>query len=316
MKSTLLALFLSTVSVSSYVQKNIKLAAPNGKHELVASDEADVGNAPFDGVSFSFSGDPAGNGGPLLAGSGAVLSEPTLYTQFYGTGDSWTAANVVIYTDFMTNVGASSYMASTRGSPFGAQGVKFGGHRIVNGGKGHKDLSSVAYSQNVIDGQVTLFAPTVDTQGIYALVVDQEKSQYMKTTPGNRYGVKWCGYHSVNSHGASQYTYAVVGTGGACTWDVGKKFWSVNGNDVDYSISVLAHQIQSTVTDPWLNSWKDAEGKENGDKCSAWPGVASLVNGPGSEGPIFNAEIGESQYLIQTHYDQVTNTCPKKIWKN
>ena len=38
---------------------------------------------------------------------------------------------------------------------------------------------------------------------------------------------------------------------------------------VDSMISVLAHELAETGSDPLLNAWYDSAGNENGDKC-AW----------------------------------------------
>ena len=38
---------------------------------------------------------------------------------------------------------------------------------------------------------------------------------------------------------------------------------------VDSMISVLAHELAETGSDPLINAWYDASGNENGDKC-AW----------------------------------------------
>lgn len=86
---------------------------------------------------------------------------------------------------------------------------------------------------------------------------------------------KYCGWHSYStvstSSGSKALKYGFIGNPsrslGSCTYQTTS---SPNGNPgVDAMVSVIAHELDETVTDPQLNAWYNAQGSENGDMC-AW----------------------------------------------
>jgi len=86
---------------------------------------------------------------------------------------------------------------------------------------------------------------------------------------------KYCGWHTYTTmstaSGAQAIKYGFIGNPsrsiGSCTYQTNS---SPNNNPgVDAMVSVIAHELDETVTDPQLNAWYNAQGGENGDMC-AW----------------------------------------------
>jgi hypothetical protein len=93
------------------------------------------------------------------------------------------------------------------------------------------------------------------------------------------------------------------GTGSTCTYPNGI---TVNGDaPLDTMISVVAHELVETVTDPEGTTWMDANGYENADKCVWRYGNAQLL----PTGARYNVAVGSQKYLIQDNWDLNKNTC-------
>ena len=60
-------------------------------------------------------------------------------------------------------------------------------------------------------------------------------------------------------------------------------------------VSVLAHEVIETATDPLLSSWFDDNGNENGDKCAWSFGTTQLTPANAA----YNVVFGPRKYLIQ-----------------
>jgi hypothetical protein len=66
--------------------------------------------------------------------------------------------------------------------------------------------------------------------------------------------------------------------------------------------SVIAHELEETVTDPQLNAWYDAVGKEDADKC-AWMFGDTY---PVPNGSSANMRLGSRDFLIQQNWVNVS----------
>jgi hypothetical protein len=109
----------------------------------------------------------------------------------------------------------------------------------------------------------------------------------------------------------------VSGIGGSgCAWNLGSVYTSTPTQDkyIDAALSVVAHEVAEAISDPYIDAWYDLDGLENADKCNFFPAVANLVNKTSKKGPIYNAKIGGTYYLIQTEYDNNLNRCPAVLW--
>jgi hypothetical protein len=65
--------------------------------------------------------------------------------------------------------------------------------------------------------------------------------------------------------------------------------------------SIIAHELEESVTDPNLNAWYDRRGEENADKCAWTFGQTSTA----SNGSRYNVILGGSEFLIQQNWVNV-----------
>jgi hypothetical protein len=62
--------------------------------------------------------------------------------------------------------------------------------------------------------------------------------------------------------------------------------------------SVIAHELEESVTDPDLNAWYNKRGQENADLCAWTFGVVSTA----TNGARYNMTLGSSKFLIQQNW--------------
>jgi hypothetical protein len=67
-------------------------------------------------------------------------------------------------------------------------------------------------------------------------------------------------------------------------------------------VSVIAHEIAETTSDPNLDAWYDVKGNENADKC-AWQFGSTTT-------PTSNVQFADgSKYLLQTNWHPKNGSC-------
>ncbi|HST08286.1 MAG TPA: hypothetical protein VLJ83_08935 [Gemmatimonadaceae bacterium] len=97
----------------------------------------------------------------------------------------------------------------------------------------------------------------------------------------------------------SKYGFVCTLQDGGANGDVG----------ADNVVSALAHEIEETTTDPYIDGflgWFDDEGEENGDKCAyTYGGAASNDFG------FYNLFIGQKPFLVQRNWSNATQSCLK-----
>ncbi len=110
---------------------------------------------------------------------------------------------------------------------------------------------------------------------------------------------KFCGWHTHATIGGTDIKYSFVGDANkssACTVQLVS---SPNNNpQVDAMLSVIAHELAETVTDPNHNGWYDANGDENADKC-AWTFGKELVAASGAK---YNVTLNSRNYYLQQNW--------------
>ncbi len=115
---------------------------------------------------------------------------------------------------------------------------------------------------------------------------------------------KYCGWHTYGTVSATTVKYGFIGNPNkslsAC--NVNTAGVSPNGNPaVDAMISVIAHELEETVSDPQINAWYNASQAENGDMC-AWTfgsQQTKLANGAYYNVTLPTASGGTRNYLLQ-----------------
>jgi hypothetical protein len=112
---------------------------------------------------------------------------------------------------------------------------------------------------------------------------------------------QYCAYHGYSSgliYANQPYTYT---NSSACGIPTGT---SPNGLSADSTLSVVSHEHNEAMTDPYVvpghYAWYDAAGFENGDKC-AW-NFGSLSVG-------YNQIIHGHQYILQKEWSNYSNSC-------
>jgi hypothetical protein len=70
-------------------------------------------------------------------------------------------------------------------------------------------------------------------------------------------------------------------------------------------ISVIAHELEETNTDPDLNAWYDSSGNEDADKC-AW--TFGSHQSQASNGAYYNMTLNGRNFLVQRELD-VNSKC-------
>src|SRR5262249_39939970 len=74
---------------------------------------------------------------------------------------------------------------------------------------------------------------------------------------------------------------------------------SPNGSPgADGMVSVIAHELEESTSDPQLNAWYDSSLYENADKC-AWTFGATFTS---SNGAIANMMLNGREYLVQQNW--------------
>ena len=142
----------------------------------------------------------------------------------------------------------------------------------------------------------------VDPNGIY----------FVLTAPGvtatSGFLTAYCGWHNYNVYNGVNVKYSFVGDAkgpslGSCSVQTAGS--PNNDPSVDAMISVLAHELEETVSDPQLNAWYDSSGEENADKC-AWTFGTTYTVANGSQAnmalPTNGLPANQRNFLIQRNW--------------
>jgi len=232
--------------------------------------------------------------------NGPVLHTVNVYYIWYGDWNGLDPTGPPILTDFVSNEGGSSYfnINTTYGDTTGVvpNAVTFAGQTTVAGNGTSLTDNDIA---SIVATALVQFGGTPDTNGLY----------FVLTAPGinetSGFLTSYCGWHN---HGSFP--------SGGTTWDVKYSFVgnasgpslskcaiqtsnSPNGDTgADAMVSVIAHELEETATDPDLNAWYDSNGAENADKC-AWTFGATYA---ASNGSLANMNLGGRDYLVQQNW--------------
>ena len=114
----------------------------------------------------------------------------------------------------------------------------------------------------------------------------------------------YCAYHSSFSATAGRTYYANMPYADTVpsSCDAGNR---PNSDDADATLNVTSHEHNEAITDPQGNSWYDAAGFENGDKC-AWIFGGQLG---GTTGHKYNQVINGHHYELQEEWSNQSSHC-------
>jgi sugar lactone lactonase YvrE len=232
--------------------------------------------------------------------NGPVLHTINVYYIWYGDWNGLDPTGPPILTDFVSNEGGSTYfnINTTYGDTTGGvpNAVAFAGQTTVAGTNTSLADNDIA---NIVATALAQFGGTPDTNGVY----------FVLTAPGinetSGFLTTYCGWHThgsfPNGGGTLDIKYSFVGNAsgpslGNCAEQTSS---SPNGDPgADAMVSVIAHELEETATDPDLNAWYDGSGQENADKC-AWTFGTTYA---ASNGSLANMKLGARDYLVQQNW--------------
>ncbi len=264
-----------------------RLAAQELRGGTVSGDDegpsAGANNA--NGTGFTTGNQVNYNGGPVLLGTTKI------YFIWYG---SWDGSSIGILSNFASHIGGSQYFNINTGYFDGtgasvSNSVSFAGSVNDNYSQGHTGLSDNSIWQ-VVNSALTHGTLPVDSNGVYFVLTSGDVGI-------SGFGTGFCGYHSQNSYNNHNIQYAFVGNPAPSQLNTcAEQIVSPNANPgADAMASVIAHELEESVTDPGLSAWYDSNGSEIADKC-AWTFGATYRAINGSKA---NMSLGGMDYLIQ-----------------
>ena len=235
---------------------------------------------------------------------------PCFQRSFFDRRGNWnqsngsdTAAGQTIVNDFLFGLSGSPYYQTNAsyGTPSGIFNVRGSSTDHYSQGSNLSDRKIASIVSNAINSG----ALPKDGNGIYFVLTSSDVAE----TSG--FCSRYCGWHTYGTLGGTNIKYAFVGNANRCLNACSAQTVGPNGNaGVDGMVSVIAHELEETNTDPNLNAWYDSNGAEDADKC-AW--TFGQNQSRAGNGAYYNMTLpalstGSRSYLIQRELD-VNSKC-------
>jgi hypothetical protein len=277
-----------------------------------------------------------GTAHPMLYHGGGVLAHPiTVYYLWYGGwgGPDANAAASATVEHFTTHLGGSPWYGLT-GGYVDAKGrrpstvVRYGGAAYDAYSRG-KALSDDAIAAAVVDAIRRGDLPD-DPEGVYLVLGSAD----VDATSG--FCRAYCGFHKVftvpppppppqqaapgwsgggngtatpptptptRPPAASHRFYGYIGDPARCGELCRMQASGPNGpGPADAMVSIIAHELAETVTDPYADAWFDAKGLEGPDKCLWLFGEGAGRTYAAPNGAKANMVLGGRHYLVQANW--------------
>ncbi|HVT58610.1 MAG TPA: hypothetical protein VHR45_09430 [Thermoanaerobaculia bacterium] len=229
------------------------------------------------------------HGGPVMLGTTHI------YNIWYGNWSSNSATTIL--TDLANHIGGSAY---------------FNINTTYYDGSNRHVSNSVTYNGDTFDSYSQ--GSNIDDNGVFAIVVNAINSGALPLDSHGVYFVLtsadvnettgfctvYCGWHTDGTVNGTDVKFSFVGNPDACP----SACEGIPGNHpnnnagADGMASIIAHELEESVTDPDLNAWYDSRGNENGDKCAYNYGSEYTT----SNGSKANIHLGTRDYLIQRNW--------------
>jgi hypothetical protein len=227
-------------------------------------------------------------------GGSVMTSGVNLYFIWYGNWSGNSATSIL--TTLAQNIGGSPYF-NINTTYTNSSGTKV--QNVVT----YKSSTSVAYPygtslsdakiQQVVADAINSGALPSDSKGLYFVLTSSD------VTASSGFCTQYCGWHSNGSINGVTIKYSFVGNADRCPSSCEAQTTGPNGNaGADAMASILAHELEETVTDPLGTAWYDSQGYENGDKCAWTFGTTSTA----ANGAKYNVTLGGLKYLIQQNW--------------
>jgi uncharacterized repeat protein (TIGR01451 family) len=233
------------------------------------------------------------HGGPLMLGTTHI------YYIFYGDWKGKDPGGTAILNAFGSSIGGSPY--------FNINTTYYDGsnNAITNAVQLSGTITSdyaAAAPLALSDADIFGIVTRTFTQGLPA---DPQGVYFVLTAPGvtetSGFLTSYCGWHTYGSFNGQHIKYAFIGnaSGPAFASCAEQMASSPNGDPgADAMVSVIAHELEESVTDPQLNAWYDSAGEENADKCAWTFGTTYGV----ANGSVANVSLGGRDFLIQQNW--------------
>lgn len=233
------------------------------------------------------------HGGPVILGT------TNLYFIWYGNWSNNTATSIL--PAFAKSIGGSPYFNINTTYYDGS------GTHVTNSVALPSKLGQTtdAYSQGtvltdaavqkVVSNAITSGKLAKDPNGVYLVLTSSDVNE------SSGFCTQYCAWHTYGTIAGSNIKYGFVGNPDRCpsACQAQPTSASPNGNQgADGMVSLIAHELEESVTDPNLNAWYDRQGNENADKCAWTFGTVSTA----SNGSYYNVTLGGNQYLIQRNW--------------
>lgn len=261
------------------------------------------------------------HGGPVMSipSSTTVKNIPNIYYIYYGT---WPTGSKAILNTFAEWIGGSFYFNINTSYTNAA------GKHIVNDANFTHAPALDNYSRGhvITDADILTIVKSAisagklpfDSNGIYFVLTATDVNE------SSGFCTQFCGWHTfapITKAGVTKnIKYSFVGNSASicpnsCIYAGNIQFSPNNNPGVDGMISVLAHELEETVTDPQLNAWwvtsGPMAGEENADMCAWTFGTIHCAN-PSTGSNCYNENINGKHYLIQMNWlnrSPGTNMC-------
>jgi len=203
---------------------------------------------------------------------GPVMEIPKVYLIWYGnwsqSNGSDTPEGQAIVNDFLYGLSGSPYYV-TNASYSGVSGTFTVGVEATDSYSQGTKLSDRKVA-SIVANAINSRALPKDSNGIYFVLSSSDVAE----TSG--FCSRYCGWHTYGTLGGTNIKYSFVGNSNRCLNACSIQTVGPNGNaGVDGMVSVIAHELEETNTDPNLNAWYNANGAEDADMC-AWTFGQSL----------------------------------------
>lgn len=280
---------------------SVCLAMACGTTALIAGDDKESvdtqpdghGNAPKDKVKDAKPGGGGSGTGINYHGGPVILGTTHMYYIWYGNSSSSTQT---VLTNFANNIGGSPYFNINTTYYNGSNTHVSNSVTLANSTTDNYSLGTAlsdANIQSIVSSAITSGRLPKDTNGVYFVLTSAD----VNATSG--FCTKYCGWHTHGTISGSDIKYSFVGNPDRCPSACSAQSTSPSGNPgADGMVSIVAHELEETVTDPDLNAWYDRQGAENADKCAWTFGTTSTA----SNGSKYNMVLGGEQFLIQQNW--------------
>jgi hypothetical protein len=228
------------------------------------------------------------HGGPLTLGTAHV------YYIWYGNwvGNSATT----ILPDLAASIGGSPYYGINT-TYYNGQNVRVSNSVAYMGSASDNYTRGASLSdadiQSVVVAAIAAGKLPTDSNGTYFVLTSAD------VNASSGFCTQYCGWHTHASVNGVDLKYAFVGNPDRCPSACAEQTTGPNGNaGADGMASIIAHELEESVTDPALNAWYNRRGQENADLCAWTFGALSTA----ANGAKYNMTLGSRNYLIQQNW--------------